>query len=105
MLSNVEYTVTVKGTNALGMSGEEKLIPLRLQDASPSAEHRTQSSEMMMNACTSGTPLDVTISSPPAIFSDTELRVEVSTSCCDGTLITEILGQIGVSNEIYHNFN
>lgn len=99
MLSNVDYTVTVKGTNALGMRGEEKHIPLRLQDTSPSAEHRTQSSEMM-NACTSDKPLDVIISSPPATFSDTELRVEVSTSCCDGTLLTEILGQILVSDEL-----
>lgn len=104
MLSNVDYTITVKGTNALGMSGEEKQIPLRLQEKKPfTAEHRTRSSEKIIDACTSGTPLDVILSCPPATFSDIEYRVEASTSCCDGNLNTDILGQIGVS--IHQNKN
>lgn len=95
MLSNVDYTITVKGTNALGMSGEEKQIPLRLQDKRPIPAAR--SSEQMINACTSGTPLDVTLSCSPATFSDVEYRVEASTSCCDGNLNSDVLGQIRVS--------
>ncbi|XP_034244390.1 uncharacterized protein LOC117647012 isoform X2 [Thrips palmi] len=96
MLSNVDYTITVKGTNALGMSGEEKKIPLRLQDRKPfSGEHRARTSERIIDACTSGTPLDVVLSCSPATFSDVEYRVEALTSCCDGNLNSDILGQIG----------
>jgi len=101
MLSNVDYMITVKGTNALGMSGEEKQIPLRLQDKKSSLpEHRGRSSEKIIDACTSGTPLDVILSCSPATFSDVEYRVEASTSCCDGNLNSNILGQIGVSKRV-----
>ncbi|XP_026273044.2 uncharacterized protein LOC113202826 [Frankliniella occidentalis] len=94
MLSNVDYTVTVKGTNALGMSGEEKQMPIRLLDKKPLApEHRTLDSGAI-NVCTSGNPLDVMISSSPATYSDVNFRVELYPSCCDGKMNFEILGQI-----------
>lgn len=101
MLSNVDYTVTVRGTNALGISGEEKHIPVRLQEIKAArTELRSMSSENFPSACASGAPLDAMISSSPATFSDVDSRIEVSVSCCDGRMNSDVLGQVGVCIKI-----